>query len=63
MGLVIAIVFASTISVGKSYVDAHYDAKIPDRCATFEKATDATNGNAKFCKAWFVEHHVKDASK
>jgi len=63
MGLLAVIIFASTISVGQSYVNAHYDARIPDRCATFEKSTDATNGNAKFCKAWFIEHHVKDVDK
>jgi hypothetical protein len=60
MFIVAGIFYAIIIANGSIVSGNLYDAPIPDRCATLEKATDSTNGDAVFCKAWFKEHRVQD---
>jgi hypothetical protein len=52
------ILIAPLLTTADSYSNTLYDAPIPDRCATLDKATDSTNGNDKFCKIWFIDHRV-----
>ena len=59
MWIIIGIFYAIVLSAGSTISGDMYDAPIPQRCATFEKAHDATNGNAAFCKAWFHDHETK----
>ena len=58
MPILFPFIFATVIYGGlhNELLNDGFDAPIPDRCASFERAHDLDN--REFCKAWRAEHHI-----